>query len=391
MTDKDDKFHVIFQTLGIAIAEFDIERLLIELNKIRKKGISNIEPYLTENPELLQQLPELIVPVEINDENIFIFEAANKNEIMTSFSKTILPETASHLIKAIDSIYKGNSSFEGETVYQTLKGKKIHVINRHTFLYEEKRMIGSLFDISERKQAELNLLESEKRYQDLYNNAHDFIYTRTPDGVFLSVNNAVKEILGYEPQELIGQKVEKVVSKSSIVPINGIKRIDDHSQRFIDELYHKDGSIRWFESSIWLREVDGKEPEIQGIARDITTRVISEQRLRTLERAVNNASNLMVIMDYSGEILFVNKKFSEVFQSNQRDLIGKNAKILFNEYVVNISDSSLVTEFLRTNETWLGELCIKREGMEDYWGSTVISPIVNQDNVISHYIGVVED
>jgi PAS domain S-box-containing protein len=99
----------------------------------------------------------------------------------------------------------------------------------------------------------------------------------------------------------------------------------------------------------------------------------------------------MVIMDNSGEILFVNKKFSEIFQSNQQDLIGKNATRLFDEYVVNISDTSLITDSLETNKTWLGELCIMREGKEDYWGSTVISPVFNQDNIISHYIGVIED
>jgi PAS domain S-box-containing protein len=299
LTDRDDKYHVIFQTLGIAIGEFDISGLLMKLDQIRTEGIIDIEKYLIEHQELLQQLPELIIPIELNDENISLFEAQNKEEIMMSLGKTILPETASHFIKAIATIYRGDTYFENETVYQTLKEKKIYVINRTTFLFQKKRMISTLFDISERKQAELNLLESEERYQDLYNNAHDFIYTRTPDGIFLSVNNAVKDILGYEPHELIGQKVEKVVSKSSITPLNGIKRIDDHTQRFIDELHHKDGSIRWFESSVWLREVDGRDPEIQGIARDITTRIISEERLRTLERAVNNASNLMVIMDNS--------------------------------------------------------------------------------------------
>ncbi|MHA2054758.1 MAG: hypothetical protein ACW99F_14320, partial [Candidatus Hodarchaeales archaeon] len=58
---------------------------------------------------------------------------------------------------------------------------------------------------------------------------------------------------------------------------------------------------------------------------------------------------------------------------------------------MNISDTSLITDSLETNKTWLGELCIMREGKEDYWGSTVISPVFNQDNIISHYIGVIED
>jgi PAS domain S-box-containing protein len=69
----------------------------------------------------------------------------------------------------------------------------------------EKYLLTVMTDITERKQAEEALRESDEKYRNLFDNAAEGIYQVTPNGRFISANPAAARILGYEsPEELIG-------------------------------------------------------------------------------------------------------------------------------------------------------------------------------------------
>jgi PAS domain S-box-containing protein len=62
-----------------------------------------------------------------------------------------------------------------------------------------------MHDITQRKRAEKNLLASEKKYIDMYQNAPDGYHSIGPDGTILEVNNTWLTMLGYERKEVVNR------------------------------------------------------------------------------------------------------------------------------------------------------------------------------------------
>ena len=141
-----------------------------------------------------------------------------------------------------------------------------------------------------RKRSEKVLQDSEEKYRLHFENVNDIIYSIDPNFTILNVSPSVERVLGYKPEELIGESfqdlnilasdsLEKALSETMRV-LSG-ERIDPSVYGFIA----KDGTIKLGEISSAPLIRDGKVVAIISIARDITERKINEEKLRKSNRA----------------------------------------------------------------------------------------------------------
>ena len=82
-------------------------------------------------------------------------------------------------------------------------------------LDKEGRLLGyrgTYIDITERKEAQEKLSESEEKYRDIFDNARDAIYIHDLKGKVISINKVVQEY-GYTEEEIIGKNVLKFIPK----------------------------------------------------------------------------------------------------------------------------------------------------------------------------------
>ncbi|MGC9367847.1 MAG: response regulator [bacterium] len=133
-------------------------------------------------------------------------------------------------------------------------------------------------EISERKKAETALIESEKKFKDIYEHAVEGIFQTTLDGRFLNMNPAMVHYLGYDSKEDLLEECVDIEKQLYVVPEERKKYISKilSKGRIMDhpvQLYRKDGKKIWMSLNTRLvRGEDGQPPYLEGFATDISER-----------------------------------------------------------------------------------------------------------------------
>ena len=147
------------------------------------------------------------------------------------------------------------------------------------------KVIGTaniLRDISERKQAEATLRESEDRYRDLVEHSQDLICTHDLAGRILSVTPWAAKNLGYEPREMLGMNIRDVLAprvRHEFDDYLATIRADGAANGLM-LMQTRTGEKRIWEYANTLRTVGVPTPVVRGMAHDITERKRAEEELR---------------------------------------------------------------------------------------------------------------
>jgi diguanylate cyclase (GGDEF)-like protein/PAS domain S-box-containing protein len=189
-------------------------------------------------------------------------------------------------------------SWAGELVAIKRDGSPFHVDMVASTVTDEAGkpicIMGSFLDITERKQAKRALVESERRYRLLAENASDIIWTMDMNLRFTYESPSVTRIRGYTPEEAMAQTIEETLTPASLEVARkalaeelapGNMDLDLSRSRTL-ELEHtcKDGSTVWLEvTTTFLRGEDGRPVGLLGASRDISERKGAEKALEESE------------------------------------------------------------------------------------------------------------
>ncbi|MHA1146361.1 MAG: PAS domain S-box protein, partial [Candidatus Helarchaeota archaeon] len=152
--------------------------------------------------------------------------------------------------------------------------------------------IGTIKDITERKQAEKLLRESEEKYRLITENANDLISVIGKGIKYEFINErAFLNILGYSSEDLIGKNAFKLVHPDDQNYVASLFFNQALLSRTpIESRYrHKDGHYIWVESKGNIMETENKGKKAIVISRDITKRKLLEQELKESETRYRNA------------------------------------------------------------------------------------------------------
>lgn len=113
-------------------------------------------------------------------------------------------------------------------------------------------------------------------------------------------------------------------------------------------------------------------------------------QLKSIDAALEQSPVSIVITDVDANIEYVNPFFTELTGYAREEVIGENPRILKSE-VQTLEFYQDMWNTLTSKKAWYGTLCNKKKSGDFYWERASIAPIVNENNVITHYIGVKED
>jgi PAS domain S-box-containing protein len=191
---------------------------------------------------------------------------------------------------------------------------------------------GSTRDIGERERLEAELRASEERYRSVIQSSPDLIWATNRQGRYVFVSDRVRDLLGWEPEEVLGQPFRDFVSEASVQAANeewarlaqepGVTK----TQRL--DLRHRDGSLRPFEVSSVAVVRDGEVENVYGIARDVAERERLEHELRASEERyrflVENSPDVIYATDAEGVITYFSESVERTLGWHPSEVIGRH-------------------------------------------------------------------
>ncbi|MCK5707460.1 MAG: PAS domain S-box protein [Candidatus Aureabacteria bacterium] len=213
------------------------------------------------------------------------------------------------VIKAIDCTHKKPT--DDCSAY---KEKGIHCEKILSIVYVAK-------DVTDLKKKEESLQKSEEQFRNFVETINDLVWEVDKNGVYTYVSPKIRDILGYEPEEVVGktpfdlmpsEEAERVATLFSSIffskkPIESLENIN----------FHKDGQQVVLETSgVPFIDKDGNLLGYRGIDRDITERKKAEEKYRVLFESSRDA--IMMIAPPTWKFVNGNKATFNMFGINSK-------------------------------------------------------------------------
>jgi PAS domain S-box-containing protein len=198
-----------------------------------------------------------------------------------------------------------------ETPEHDPRGRLIWVIHNASSVIENNQLIriwGTSLEITQRKQAEEALKESELRYRTLFQNANDAIFITEGDNI-IDLNLSTVKMFGAKAEDIIGSSVFDFTPdfqpdgrNSKEIGFQYISNVEKGERQLFEwQHQHEDGS--YFDTEISLNRIDLSEKNlILAIVRDISDRKAAEAALRQSENDLNIAQAIAKIGSYTWDM-----------------------------------------------------------------------------------------
>ncbi|MBT3382599.1 MAG: PAS domain S-box protein [Prolixibacteraceae bacterium] len=336
---KDSNKHLMI-SIGEDITTNKQKEALVQESLVKLNEAQNIAH--TGNWELDLITQKLLWSNEVY--RIFDLEPQQFEATEEAFLNNIHPDDRKFVYNAFTESVKNKTPYN--IVHRLLlKDGTVKYVNEVCKTYYNKsgepiRSVGTVQDITERKQTEDALQESQTFNQTLLDTSPDLIYVYDIiERKNIYSNQGIQKILGYSIEEI--QKMgENILSDlmhpddfnkylKEIIPLYQTTKdgeIIDHEYR----MKYKNGNWCWLNSkeSVFVRQDDGSPKQIFGICADVTKR-------KNVEESLNHSHNLMsyvieynksdvAIHDRDLKYMYVSQSYLEHYQVKEKNVIGKH-------------------------------------------------------------------
>ena len=243
-----------------------------------------------------------------------------------------LPIVGRNISKRIEG-EEETTHYEFRIITKSQEVKYVEVFGSRTMYQGRSAVIGTMLDITKRKQGEEALRQSEEKYRAILENMAEGYFEVDLAGNVTLVNDAECVVLGYSRQELIGmnnrQYTDKETAKKMFEAFNRLHTTGEPVKGLEEEVIRKDGTRAIRELSVSLiRDSEEKPIGFRATSRDITERKRAEESLRQSEERYRNILESIdegiYEVDLAGNFTFLNDSMARIFGYLKEELLGMN-------------------------------------------------------------------
>jgi formate hydrogenlyase transcriptional activator len=306
LTESEEKYHSLFDDAINMIHIINPEGYIIDVNK------SQIEKLGYSKEEMIGKfILEIISPKRIEKDKILIKETLGNKKAIQKYETIVLTKSGKELFVELNA------------TPQIVKGKIV-------------AWRGILTDITDRKNAEEKLKESEEKYRLLFENMmngfalHAIILNKKGvpvDYKFLEVNSAFEHLTGLKSKTIIGKKVTEVISGIEKDPADWISKYGKVAltgQEIRMEQYAQPLN-KWYSVLAFCP----RKGQFATIFEDVTERKFAEKKLKDSEEQIrlllDSTAEAIYGLDLKGNCTLVNQACLDFLgYTSTEDLLGKN-------------------------------------------------------------------
>lgn len=242
----------------------------------------------------------------------------------------------------------------------------------------EEIIEGTLFDISERKQAEEGLRKVSEEQQTIFDSIPATIWYKDCRNRFMRVNRAASDFIGLEPEQIENHTAEEIFPEFAGKYLKDdleVIRSGKPKLGIVEQIRTARGDLRWVRTDkIPYREPDGEILGVIAFSIDITEAREAERERDFLFTAIEQAQEGIVVTSTAGTILYANRAMAELSGYDKTDLIGQNPRVLKSgrhseSFYKRLWDTILA------GRVWRSQVINKRRDGTLYTAHLVISPV----------------
>lgn len=370
LQDSNDRYSLAVEGTNDAIWEYDFKNKNSYLSPQfwERTGYQQLE-----NPLDEQLLSKYLHPEDLEDFNVLIE----------------------------DHLKTGTQDFAIESRLITKDDRVIFVFIKARILYSKngspRRIVGSITNITNLKETESLLKESEEKFKLISENSSDCICLINPVGEFAFVSPSSIDILGITADALSKMELDQIIHPDHYEAVidKMLKVINGEESTATISFKGKNivGDYIWLESkAAVIYDSNGEIIYLQTSTQDINDRVLAEEKLRESEERYKlisqNSHDIVSLMDLTGKYLFISPSVKETMGYEVEELIGRNTtEFLHPEDLPKIMESmgetiakkakkeAAIIRFKHKNGSWRwlevkGGVVLNDEGEATYIQST---------------------
>ncbi|MEZ4671187.1 MAG: PAS domain S-box protein [Anaerolineae bacterium] len=251
-------------------------------------------------------------------------------------TRLIHPQDAERVFIAVAQAIQDGKDVSVEYRFQCKDGGYTWVESHHRLIFQSDgtpyRLVVSTRNVTTRKQAELALQENEERLRIITDNMSDVVVQISPRGVIDYVSPSSRDMLGYDPHELIGEPTFVRIHQDDqlLVAQKFQEAYKERKPKTMEVRYrHKSGQYRWIEIS-GMVIIDARD-SVNGLVasmRDVQARKHTNDALRESEERLrliaDNIHDLVTLTDAKLTVQYISPSYVQILEYLPEDLIGRS-------------------------------------------------------------------
>lgn len=325
------------------------------------------------------------------------------DEVIGSPLPLLLEEVSERAARACQDLAAGKSFKDEEVSRKRKDGSTVVGLYSGSPVYDASGALvgvaGAVLDVTERKQAESALIESDRRLNVLMDNLPGMAYRCRfePDWPMEFVSQGCRALTGFSADEL---------TRGDGIQYGDLIHPDDR-QYVLDAVTEAVREGRPFTLEYRIRTKDGGErcvweqgrsvtaddrpmAILEGFVADTTDRRRAEAERERLVTAVEQAGEVIIITDPDGVIEYVNAAFERTTGYTRAEVLGKTPKMLSS----GVHDDAFYRDLwdtIRSGEVWSGRITNKRKDGALYTEEVTISPVLDAKGSVVNYVAAKGD
>jgi PAS domain S-box-containing protein len=297
---------------------------------------------------------------------------------------------------ACENTLRRDGHWEGELLHRTKDGLWVPVDSRMTLVQQTggpPEVQEANRDLTERKMAD----EAREQLASIVESSEDAIVSKTLDGVIRTWNTGAERLFGHTRAEAVGRSITIIIPPERLAEGHDILariRGGERVEPFETVRVAKDG--RRIDVSLTVSPVRDGNGHVIGaskIVRDVTGRRRAEEALRLQDRAIQAASEGILITDPhrpDNPIVFASPGFERMTGYPSAEAVGRNSRFLQGKGT-DPHSVALFHEGIAAGRGCSAELLNYRKDGTPFWNALSVTPVHDDAGTLTHFVGVQVD